>query len=114
MAFLARVLPRPLGDVVLFLDLPLTSQAPGQRSWLPPAPSSGLGLKFMASRKRWLYSAKTHLGYSLTSRAVYCSLSFAHLDYCGKLGRGKLALGVRNLIFRKSKVFVAPHATWMR
>lgn len=79
MAFLARVLPRPPWDLVLFLDLPLTSQAPGQRLWLPPAPSSGLGLKYMASRKRWLHIAKTHLGYSLTWRAVYRSLSRARL-----------------------------------
>jgi hypothetical protein len=79
MAFLARVLPRPLRDLVLFLDVPLTSQAPGQRSWLPPAPPSGLGFKYMASRKRFLHIAKTHLGYSLTSRAVYRSLNLARL-----------------------------------
>jgi hypothetical protein len=108
MAFLARVLPRPLGDVVLFLDLPLTSQAPGQRSWLPPAPSSGLGLKYMASRKRWLYSAKTHLGYSSTSRAVYRSLSLARL-LLWKTRAWKTRLGLYEISYFENRKFLLFH-----
>jgi hypothetical protein len=63
MVLRARVLPRPFRFVQ---DLPPTSQAAGQRSWLPPL-LPAFGLQYMASRKRWLHIAKTYLGYSLTA-----------------------------------------------